>query len=177
MSKQAETKEPVEARKMAELAAQRDVLQATRSAELRAERDIVERAREEALLKERQRFELQRNVIEEPNQNRERELDVLRKIGEEKVKLEMERSRIVEEKAKMKQQKQLTFASKMAMLKRRLISLESEHNQERDRVQSWASNNLDIADQREVDQTHGEVTNSSSELRTENEERNEEVSQ
>jgi len=45
MRKQAVMKKTVEARRMAELAAQRDALQA-RSAELRAERDIEERAGE-----------------------------------------------------------------------------------------------------------------------------------
>jgi len=34
-------------------------------------------------LKERQRIELQRNVIEEPDQNRQSELGVLRKTEEE----------------------------------------------------------------------------------------------
>jgi len=79
MRKHAEMKKVVEARKMAELAAQRDALQARRSAELNVERDFEERAREDALLKERQRLELQRNVIEVPNQNKEREMEVLRK--------------------------------------------------------------------------------------------------
>jgi len=46
MRKQAEMKKAMEARRMAELVAQRDALQA-RSAELRAERHIEVRAREE----------------------------------------------------------------------------------------------------------------------------------
>jgi len=53
-------------------------------------------------LKERQRLELQRIVIEETNQNRERELEMLRKVEEEKVKLEMAmlRKNFAEENAK-----------------------------------------------------------------------------
>jgi len=65
----------------------------------------------------------------------------------------------------------------MGMLKSSLINLESENNQLRDRVQSQSSSNLDVVDQREVDQTYGEVTSSLSELRTKSEERNEKVSQ
>jgi len=132
-------------------------------------------------------------VIEEPNQNRERELEMLRKVEEEEAKLKMEVLRkIGEEEAKLKMevlrkigeekakfensQKQRALTTKMAMLKRSLVNLESENNQLRDRVQSQSSSNLDVVDQREVDQTYGEVIRSLTELRTENEERNEEVS-
>jgi len=70
-----------------------------------------------------------------------------------------------------------SFGYKMAVLKSRVINLESENNQLRDRVQSQSSSNFDVVDQREVDQTYGEVTSSLSELRTKNEEGNEELSQ
>jgi len=165
MREQAEMKKAVEARKMAKLAAQRDTPQARTSAELRTERDFEERAREEALLKERQRCELRINVIEEPNQNRQRDMEMLRKnFAEEKAKLEA-------------QNEQIALCTKMAMSRRRVISLDGENNQLRGEVQSQSSSNLGGVDQREVDQTYGEVASSLSELRTESRERNEEVSQ